>query len=76
MHNDNYPYDQAGQSGWTRTQPRRPARGETAQCNLPLAMAWFGDQKFGTMYNPAEAMKRGTLFPELDKPWLAAKGGH
>ena len=42
-----------------------------ARCDLPLAMAWFGDQKYGTTYNPEDALERGTLFPELDKPWLA-----
>lgn len=45
------------------------------ECRLPLAMAWFEDQKFSQMYTSEEAYMRGTLFPELDKPWLAAKGG-
>ena len=40
-------------------------------CDLPLAMAWFEDQKYGTTYNPEDALRRGTLFPDLDKPWLA-----
>lgn len=58
-------------------------RGSTAQINrqttqngrLPLAMAWFGDQEFGETYEPKYALKAGTLFPELNKPWLAGNGG-
>lgn len=41
--------------------------------NLPLAMAWFGDQKYGSTYDTERALERGTLFPELDKPWLAGQ---
>ena len=51
---------------------RRAQPSATMECqNLPLAMAWFADQKFGSIYDPETAMERGTLFPELDKPWLA-----
>ena len=41
---------------------------------MPLAMAWFEYQTLGEVYPAEEAFARGTLFPELDKPWLAAKG--
>ena len=42
-----------------------------AGMNLPLAMAWFADQQYGATYDPEKALAQGTLFPELDKPWLA-----
>lgn len=42
---------------------------------LPLAMAWVEDQSIGEIYSPEDAMATGTLFPELDKPWLAGNGG-
>lgn len=50
-------------------------REQATGCNMPLAMAWFEYQKYGSIYSPDHAMKRGTLYPELDKPWLAPKGG-
>ena len=40
---------------------------------LPLAMAWFSFQQYESVYNPEDAMKRGTLFPELDKPFMAQR---
>ena len=42
-----------------------------AAMNLPLAMAWFGDQPYGATYGPEKALAQGTLFPDLDMPWLA-----
>lgn len=36
---------------------------------LPLAMAYVPMQKFGEIYNESDALMRGTLFPELDKPF-------
>lgn len=45
------------------------------ECSMPLAMAWFQDQSIGNIYTPEYALERGTLFPELDMPWLAQKGG-
>lgn len=50
----------------------QPSASMTEYC-MPLAMAWFEDQKYGSTYEPENAMERGTLFPELDKPWLAPK---
>lgn len=37
--------------------------------DLPLAMAYVPMQKFGEIYSESEALTRGTLFPELDKPF-------
>ena len=36
---------------------------------LPLTMAYVPMQKFGEVYSENDALKRGTLFPELDKPF-------
>lgn len=40
--------------------------------SLPLAMAYVPVQKWGKTYEPDVALSRGTLFPDLDKPFLAA----
>ncbi len=37
---------------------------------LPLAMAYVPFQRFGaSIYEPYRALKRGTIFPELDLPF-------
>lgn len=33
-------------------------------------MVFIEMQKFGKMYNEAEGLKRGTIFPALDKPFM------
>lgn len=38
--------------------------------NGVLAMAFVNVQPFGKVYDPSEAFNRGTLFPDLDKPFL------
>lgn len=38
---------------------------------LPLAMAYVPWQCWYETYKPAEALHRGTIFPELDLPFLA-----
>lgn len=40
-----------------------------------LAMVYSPRQGFRGLYSPVEALSRGTLFEELDKPLLAGKGG-
>lgn len=44
----------------------------TCQCldDLPLAMAYVPMQKWGEQYAPAVALERGTIFPELDLPFI------
>ena len=37
---------------------------------LPLTMAYVPMQKYGATYEAENALKNGTLFPELDKPFL------
>ncbi|MFT8889590.1 MAG: spore coat associated protein CotJA [Ethanoligenens sp.] len=40
----------------------------------PLAMAYVPMQKLENIYEPGYALKRGTLYPELDKPWQPELG--
>lgn len=40
-----------------------------------LAMAYVPWQKFSSVYETDRALSAGTIFPELDKPFLAANGG-
>lgn len=42
--------------------------------NTPLAMAYVPFQKFGNVFEPEVAFRTGTLFPELDKPFLGSGG--
>ena len=45
-------------------------------CNIedmPLAMAYVPWQQWRMIYEPKEALKRGTIFKELDLPFEAAK---
>lgn len=42
--------------------------------NEILAMAFVNMQPLDTVYSLSEAFRRGTLFPDLDKPLLV--GGH
>lgn len=36
-----------------------------------LAMAYVPTQDWNNLYDPCKALKRGTLFAPLDKPFLA-----
>ena len=37
--------------------------------SLPLTMAYMPMQQLDTVYEPEDGLERGTIFPELDKPW-------
>ena len=41
--------------------------------DLPLTMAYVPFQRLKETYNEQEALKSGTLFPELDKPFLGRR---
>lgn len=38
--------------------------------DLPLAIAYVPIQKWNKTYNPEVGLTRGTIFPELDLPFL------
>lgn len=46
----------------------------SALAGLPLAMAYVPMQCWAQTYEPAVGLCRGTIFPELDLPFLAAGG--
>ena len=39
-----------------------------------LAMAYVPMQEYGLLYDLDDALEAGTLFPDLDKPFLGKKG--
>ncbi len=49
------------------------AFGDTKLRDLPLTMAYVPMQPLTSTYEQDEALKSGTLFPNLDKPFLGRK---
>lgn len=43
--------------------------GYDKQPHLKLAQAYVPYQKYSTIFSPQEALKQGTLFPELVRPY-------
>ena len=43
--------------------------------NRPPAMAYVPWQHFEHVYEPDRALQVGTIFPELNKPFLGVRGG-
>ena len=43
--------------------------------NTPLAMVYSPMQKWGNLYTPEEALQNGTLFADLNFPWVAGEKG-
>ena len=43
---------------------------ERAGEKFPIAMAYVRWQELGKMYQPELGLVRGTLFPDLDKPFM------
>ena len=43
------------------------------ECRVP-AMAYVPMQQWGEAFTPARALRRGTLFPILDKPFTGKMG--
>lgn len=41
-----------------------------------LTMAFVNMQPLDTVYSLSEALRRGTLFPDIDKPFLAGGKDH
>lgn len=41
---------------------------ETPNC-MPIGMCYVPWQRWGSVYEPCKALERGTLFPDLDKPF-------
>ena len=49
-------------------------RGRDMLYGVPLTMAYVPWQNFECTYEPAQALKVGTIFPELDKPFYGRRG--
>ena len=47
----------------------RPVR----ECIDPLTMVFINAQPFGKVYDTDEAFENGTLFPDLNKPFLGGE---
>ena len=43
--------------------------------NTPVAMAYIPFQQFGQLYPFEKGLMRGTIFPDLDKPFLGGGAG-
>lgn len=41
---------------------------------FPIAMAYVPWQRFGQTYDLSKALRAGTIFPELDKPFCGKRG--
>ena len=52
--------------------PSEQTSREACLCNMSLAMSYVLMQGWAQTYEPAVALSRGTIFPELDLPFLAA----
>ena len=50
------------------------SRGGDMLYGMPLAMGYVPWQNFECTYEPAQALKVGTIFPELDKPFYGRRG--
>ena len=50
------------------------SRGRDMLYGVPLAMGYVPWQKYECTYEPDQALKAGTIFPELDKPFYGRRG--
>lgn len=58
----------------TQTTSYPAGRKSDAMCSFALAMAYVPWQQWSQTYAPQKAMCAGTIFPELDKPFLGRRG--
>lgn len=58
-------------------QPREDTCPINANCleQYPLAMGYIPRQKFNNVYDTCKALSKGTIFPELCKPFCGKGGG-
>ncbi len=57
------------------SSPAMRTRNESSVDNLALAMAYVPMQQFKNVYELDEGLRYGTIFPELNKPFMGLKGG-
>ena len=56
------------------TQPSQICRTDPL-ASVPIAMAYVPWQSFREIYDFHKGLSRGTIFPELDKPFCGRGGG-
>lgn len=54
---------------------RPPMPGPFRPDDFPVAMGYVPWQRWHTVYDLEKALCTGTIFPELDKPFLGVRGG-
>ena len=69
-----YPCAQTQQKKMCHARPSAPCTRNDLS-SFPLAMTYTPMQQFQTVYDIKEALKYGTIFPELNKPFMGWKGG-
>ncbi len=52
----------------------RESRREDPLRHMALAIAYVPWQRWNETYEPEKALKAGTIFPELNKPFLGKRG--
>ena len=61
---------------YQRFSPSRPqGPGFGRPDNFPVAMAYVPWQRWNTVYDLEKGLPIGTIFPELNKPFLGVRGG-
>ena len=70
-----FAFTEAKQDKNVRIEIEHPNMNPTPSCidSMPLAMAYVPIQSYGVMYEPDKALCRGTVFPDLDKPFIGCK---
>ena len=58
------------EDGHLTEKTTRPFRDVRLGDSFPLAMAYVRRQELDKIYEPELAIVRGTLYPELDKPFM------
>lgn len=48
---------------------------EICKDDYPIGMTYVPWQQWRNIYEPDKALQRGTIFEELDKPFLGMRGG-
>ncbi len=69
----------SSERGRCRRGDEMSASGSFGLEGYPLCMVYAPLQSFGNLYEPEDALKRGTLFREMDLPFMGesiAKGGN
>ncbi len=54
--------------------PEREREDDSCTCTPLPAMVFIPVQYLECVYEPEYGFRRGTIFPELDKPWLVEGG--